>query len=145
MSLFLSEYETKRKKIVNTIVLFFDFVRFEHFFLFIKSSVDFVLKAICSLYGRIGDKIYLKSHLNEFTRNRYSSCSVWFFHVNTIPTGCCHVILLYGLIPPSAGRNSVKSLIHLLFVKLIIFFIFRKFHDSWKDDVDFFFILKLLD
>ena len=53
MECHFSSRNTKRneKKIVNTIVLFFDFVRFEHFFLFIKSSVDFVLKAICSLYG----------------------------------------------------------------------------------------------
>ena len=28
--------------------------------------------------------------------------------LNPIPTGCCHVILIYGLIPPSAGRNRVK-------------------------------------
>ena len=28
--------------------------------------------------------------------------------VNPIPTGCCHVTLIYGLIPPMAGRNRVK-------------------------------------
>ena len=27
---------------------------------------------------------------------------------NPIPTGCCHVTLIYGLIPPMAGRNRVK-------------------------------------
>ena len=32
--------------------------------------------------------------------------------VNPIPTGCCQVILIYGLIPPSAGRNRVKQQIH---------------------------------
>ena len=29
--------------------------------------------------------------------------------LNHIPTGCCHVILIYGLIPPIAGRNRVKE------------------------------------
>ena len=28
--------------------------------------------------------------------------------LNPIPTGCCHVTLIYGLIPPMAGRNRVK-------------------------------------
>ena len=28
--------------------------------------------------------------------------------LNPIPTGCCHVILIYGLIPPSARRNRVN-------------------------------------
>ena len=28
--------------------------------------------------------------------------------LNPIPTGCCHVTLIYGLIPPMAGRNWVK-------------------------------------
>ena len=27
---------------------------------------------------------------------------------NPIPTGCCHVTLIYGLIPPMAARNRVK-------------------------------------
>ena len=27
---------------------------------------------------------------------------------NPIPTGCCHMTLIYGLIPPMAGRNRVK-------------------------------------
>ena len=27
------------------------------------------------------------------------------FTFNPIPTGCCHVTLIYGLIPPMAGRN----------------------------------------
>ena len=27
-----------------------------------------------------------------------------------IPTGCCHVTLIYGLIPPMAGRNRVKRM-----------------------------------
>ena len=29
--------------------------------------------------------------------------------VNPIPTGCCHVTLIYRLIPPMAGRNRVKE------------------------------------
>ena len=29
--------------------------------------------------------------------------------LNLIPTGCCHVTLIYGLIPPMAGRNRVKT------------------------------------
>ena len=28
-----------------------------------------------------------------------------------IPIGCCHVILIYGLILPSAGRNRVKYIL----------------------------------
>ena len=28
---------------------------------------------------------------------------------NPILTGCCHVTLIYGLIPPMAGRNRVKG------------------------------------
>ena len=28
--------------------------------------------------------------------------------LNPIPTGCCHVTLIYGLILPMAGRNRVK-------------------------------------
>ena len=31
---------------------------------------------------------------------------MWDF--NPIPTGCCHVTLIFGLIPPNAGRNRVK-------------------------------------
>ena len=27
---------------------------------------------------------------------------------NPIPTGCCHVTLIYGLIPPMAGMNRVN-------------------------------------
>ena len=30
------------------------------------------------------------------------------FEFNPIPIGCCHVTLIYGLIPPMAGRNRVK-------------------------------------
>ena len=30
--------------------------------------------------------------------------------INPIPTGCGHVTLIYGLIPPMAGRNRVNSL-----------------------------------
>ena len=30
----------------------------------------------------------------------------WF---NPIPTGCCHVTLIYGLIPPMNVRNRVKK------------------------------------
>ena len=33
--------------------------------------------------------------------------------VNPIPTGCCHVTLIYGLILPMAGRNRVKGYIYL--------------------------------
>ena len=29
--------------------------------------------------------------------------------VNPIPTGCCHVTLIHGLIPPMAGRNRVNT------------------------------------
>ena len=29
--------------------------------------------------------------------------------LNPIPTGCCHVTLIYGLIPPIAGRNRVNA------------------------------------
>ena len=28
--------------------------------------------------------------------------------LNPIPTGCCHVTLIYGLIPPMASRNRVN-------------------------------------
>ena len=28
---------------------------------------------------------------------------------NPITTGCCHMTLIYGLIPPMAGRNTVKE------------------------------------
>ena len=28
--------------------------------------------------------------------------------LNPIPTGCCHLTLIYGLIPPMAGRNRVN-------------------------------------
>ena len=33
---------------------------------------------------------------------------------NPIPSGCCHVILIYGLIPPNAGKNRFRhfTLIH---------------------------------
>ena len=31
--------------------------------------------------------------------------------INPIPTGHCHVTLIYGLIPPMAGRNRVKPLL----------------------------------
>ena len=37
---------------------------------------------------------------------------------NPIPTGCCHVTLIYGLIPPMAGRNRVKSKIASFQVKI---------------------------
>ena len=30
-------------------------------------------------------------------------------HFNPIPTGLGHVTLIYGLIPPMAGRNRVKA------------------------------------
>ena len=30
------------------------------------------------------------------------------FEFNPIPIGCCHVTLIYGMIPPMAGRNRVK-------------------------------------
>ena len=45
--------------------------------------------------------------------------------VNPIPTGCCHVTLIYGLIPPMAGRNRVKwSLVKILYIiKKYIFFL----------------------
>ena len=36
---------------------------------------------------------------------------------NPIPTCCCHVTLMYGLIPPMAGRNRVNKdplIVHLL-------------------------------
>ena len=33
------------------------------------------------------------------------------FRFYPIPTGCCHVTLLYGLIPPMAGRNRVKQVL----------------------------------
>ena len=32
-----------------------------------------------------------------------------FWSVNPIPTGCCHVTLIYGVIPPMVGRNRVKE------------------------------------
>ena len=32
---------------------------------------------------------------------------IWATALNPIPTGCCPVILIYGLIGPSAGRNRV--------------------------------------
>ena len=32
---------------------------------------------------------------------------------NPIPTGLGHVTLIYGLIPPMAGRNRVKSAVML--------------------------------
>ena len=30
-------------------------------------------------------------------------------YINPIPTSCCHVTLIYGLIPPMASRNRVNS------------------------------------
>ena len=33
--------------------------------------------------------------------------------LNPIPTGCCHVTLIYGLIPPMAGRNMVNKRIKM--------------------------------
>ena len=36
---------------------------------------------------------------------------VFYVHsLNPICTGCCHVILIYGLIPPSASRNRVNHI-----------------------------------
>ena len=29
---------------------------------------------------------------------------------NPIPTGCCHVTLIYGLIPLMAGRSRIKPI-----------------------------------
>ena len=40
-----------------------------------------------------------------------SVAQLWAFLVlfNSIPTRCCHVTLIYGLIAPMAGRNRVKQ------------------------------------
>ena len=35
--------------------------------------------------------------------------------LNPIPNWCCHVILIYGLIPPSAGRNKACRILSLMF------------------------------
>ena len=35
--------------------------------------------------------------------------SLFMYILNPIPTGLCHVITVYGLIQPMAGRNKVKS------------------------------------
>ena len=40
----------------------------------------------------------------------YQACKQWkrMAFINPIPTGLGHVTLIYGLIPPMAGRNRVK-------------------------------------
>ena len=47
---------------------------------------------------------------------------------NPIPTGLCHVITVYGLIQPMAGRNRVKLQISSIFN-------FDWAHQSWISDV----------
>ena len=44
------------------------------------------------------------------------------FAFNPIPTGLCHVITVYGLIQPIAGRNRVKSLFNHTSSKIIPIF-----------------------
>ena len=43
-------------------------------------------------------------------KSRYYFWVVWqiLAPLNPIPTSCCHVMLIYGLILPVAGRNRVK-------------------------------------
>ena len=38
---------------------------------------------------------------------------------NPIPTACCHMTLIYGLIPPMAGRNRVKLISWRIFLNKI--------------------------
>ena len=46
-----------------------------------------------------------KSLLQTFKATKKAKLNTF----NPIPTGCCHVTLIYGLIPPMAGRNRVKN------------------------------------
>ena len=60
--------------------------------------------------------------LSIWQTNANTSCPhVMVYCLNSIPTGCCHVGLIYGLILPMAGRNRVK-----LFLKII--WLYRSFH-----------------
>ena len=56
----------------------------------------------------------LKAKLVEVTEEHKISLTLNSKTVNSLvkmneKTGCCHVILLYGLIPPSASKNRVKK------------------------------------
>ena len=58
----------------------------------------------------------LKAKLVEVTEEHKVSMSLNSKTVNSLvkmneKTGCCHVILIYGLIPPSASKNRVHTLI----------------------------------
>ena len=44
-----------------------------------------------------------------FFINSFLKCSKNLYLLNPIPTGLNHVTLIYGLIPPMAGRNRVKK------------------------------------
>ena len=60
---------------------------------------------IKSVFTKIEDIMDYKLYYDQI----YSGLSQL---LNPIPTGCCHVTLIYGLIPPMAGRNRVKQLLN---------------------------------
>ena len=58
----------------------------------------------------------LKAKLVEVTEEHKISLTLNSKTVNSLAkmnekTGCCHVILLYGLIPPSSSKNRVHTVI----------------------------------
>ena len=56
--------------------------------------------------------VYFKLIRHSILKFKYISnpCNI----LNLIPTSYCHVILMYGLIPPCASRNRFKQAVSLL-------------------------------
>ena len=67
--------------------------------------LQFCLQVFLGIHRNPKQKDFFNSHLTKLFE-WYWKTTV--FEVNPIPTGCCHVILIYGLILPMAGRNRVK-------------------------------------
>ena len=68
----------------------------------------------------------LKAELVEVTEEHKISLTLNSKTVNSLvkmneKTGCCHVILIYGLIPPSASKNRVHTVILLLTTPYMMF------------------------
>ena len=66
--------------------------------------------------NELGTFLSLKAKLVEVTEEHKISLTLNSKTVNSLvkmneKTGCCHVILLYGLIPPSASKNRVHTVI----------------------------------
>ena len=64
-------------------------------------------------YAHWASRINISTMGNDDERSQTLLAFEWIFvspYVNPIPTGLGHVTLIYGLIPPIAGRNRVKQL-----------------------------------